>query len=118
MSKLQFYHLFMVMATSLAIVTARPLLSTITATNVSAIELAESYQSVKILLDFLPLAERGVIIQTPTQTIGPENAKEIRSQLESRLSIYEVAIQQRGYKTISGQYRAEAPSPSCDRIGV
>ncbi|XGV98128.1 MAG: hypothetical protein ACAF41_04150 [Leptolyngbya sp. BL-A-14] len=85
------------------------------ALKASAANLAEGYQFVKELLDMLPSADHGVTIQTPAQTIGPDNAKEARLELERRLAIYATAIRQRGYKVILGKYRTEA-TPSCERI--
>lgn len=77
-----------------------------TALRVSPLDLARSYLAVQTLMDFLAFAELGAKIQTPIwpEQIDSDNVREVRSELEKRLSSYETAINKRGYSAIAGNY--------------
>ena len=95
------------------------------ALRASAVDLARSYYGVKLLLGFqfpdgaflghLRSAEQGATIVTPDRTINRDNVDAVQSELKEGLAIYGTAITQRGYKSISGTYRAKA-TLSCERI--
>lgn len=83
------------------------------AQQASAKNLANSYHANQNLLGMLAMAEKGVTIKTPTMEIGPHNVEDVRTSLQTKLSTYEVAIEKRGYASISGAYHTAA-TPSCE----
>lgn len=85
------------------------------ALRVSAADLASSYFTVKVRIDMLKFTEQGAVIKTPERSINKNNVKEAKAELEGRLSTYEAAINQRGYKYIAGTYLSNA-SASCANI--
>jgi hypothetical protein len=99
---------------SIDVAAEEPMLQEILKAPASA--LAQDYLRVKLILDFLPLARRGVTIQLPGETITQSNVEEYRVRYEKRLSSSGEAIKQRGYKTISGSYKGET-TESCASIG-
>ena len=81
--------------------------------------LAEALHLTKQTIGLLPLVEKGVALHTgliPGVAIDRNNLDAARSVLESRRAVYETAVARRGYKSISGAYRAKATS-SCRRAG-
>lgn len=85
------------------------------ALEVPAWALAQSYLWVKSFRIFLSVAESRATIQIPGDTITKHNVANYRRSFEKRLSIYEAAIKQRGYKTINGTYTGKT-TVSCSKI--
>ena len=83
-----------------------------------AVDLAKAYDTARIILGFLPSVKQdgNTTIVARGRTINQENADDMTPVVVQELATYETAIQKRGYKTISGQYRAKA-TPQCARIG-
>jgi hypothetical protein len=88
-----------------------------TALQVSAEDLAEGYLWAAQLLDWLPAVASGLTIQTPDMLINSDNLDEVEADLSSRLEIYEIAINRRGYESIAGFYEATATT-SCGQTKV
>jgi hypothetical protein len=81
-----------------------------------AIDLAQGYLSSKMITEYiLPAAKSGINIQMGGETINKSNVGEYQLKYQSRLLTYRKAIKQRGYKTISGKYRAST-TESCARV--
>lgn len=78
-------------------------------------DLAQGYLWVKSTLLSLSVVDAGVTLQLPGEAITKNNVEEYRGRYEKRLSLYREAIEQRGYKTISGAYKGET-TESCSRI--
>ena len=85
------------------------------ALDASAADLAVSYLSMKSIVRLVPAGARATL-HIGEVTINKDNVDEYKQRFEQRLSIYERAIRQRGYKDISGMYKGEA-TESCSRIG-
>ena len=83
------------------------------AIDASAADLAQSYLSMKSIVRLVPTGARATI-HIGGVTINKDNVDEYQVKFERRLSLYEQAIRQRGYKTISGLYKGEA-TESCAR---
>ena len=77
--------------------------------------LAQSYGSIKSVIELLPLVEAGVTLQLPHGEVNKKNVASVRSELEQQLSIFEKAIEKRGAINISGEYVATANR--CDHSG-
>ncbi len=85
----------------------------------SAVDLAKGlFFTRQVIRTLLPFVEKtGATLRTgliPGLEIDRDTVQVARSVLEARLAIYETAARQRGYKDISGRYRAKATS-SCAR---
>ena len=85
------------------------------ALHIPAADLASSYFTVKVRIDMLQFAEQGAVVKTPERSIDKNNVKDVKAELEDRLSTYETAINQRGYKFIAGTYFSNA-SASCANV--
>jgi hypothetical protein len=81
----------------------------------SPLDLARSYSAAKQLLDLLALAEGGGTIQVGGKKIGPDNVKEVKAEMTTRVAMYETAIRQRGYAHLAGNYHGTA-TPTCNKI--
>jgi len=82
---------------------------------VSASDLAQAYLWTRIMVeDVLPAAQKGVTLQLADETVTKSNVEQYQKTFQQRLSTYQEAIKRRGYKTVSGVYRAEATG-SCAR---
>lgn len=88
-----------------------------TALETSATNLAQGYRWVQQTLEWLPMVEAGMTIQTSDMVITPDNVDSVKAELLSRLSIYEAAIDTRGYEAIAGPYQGEA-TEACKRTQV
>lgn len=80
-----------------------------------AYDLAKSYLNAKKTMEMLSLVRAGASVTTPEGRITKENLPQYEQEYEQRLSIYAETIAQRGYKVLSGSYRARA-SKACGRI--
>jgi len=78
-----------------------------------AADLAEAYLFVKTSLPLVSAGARATI-HIQGATINKDNVEEYKAKYEKRLALYEEAIKQRGFKTISGEYKGEA-TESCAR---
>ena len=83
------------------------------ALDVPAVNLAQSYLSVKHSVRFVR-AETNVSRVLGGVAITEENIDAYRTALEGRLSVYEQAIRQRGFKTVAGRYNGKA-TEACAR---
>ena len=78
-----------------------------------AADLAEAYLVTKTALPLVSAGARATI-HIQGATINKDNVEEYKAKYEKRLALYEEAIKQRGFKTISGEYKGEA-AESCAR---
>ena len=83
------------------------------ALDASAADLALSYLSMKHTVRFVAVAER-TPVTIGNVTINKNNIDEYKAKYEGRLSVYEQAIRQRGFKQIGGEYQGRA-TESCAR---
>jgi len=83
------------------------------ALDASAEELALSYLSMRHTVRFVAIGAR-TPVTIGNVTINKDNVEEYKAKYESRLSLYEQAIRQRGFKTVAGRYKGEA-TESCVR---
>ena len=83
------------------------------AVDAPAADLALSYLSMKHTVRFVAIGERATVTIGNT-TINKDNVEEYKAKFGERLSLYEQAIRQRGFKAVAGQYKGEA-TESCVR---
>jgi head-tail adaptor len=86
------------------------------ALDASASDLALSYLSMKHTVRFVAIGERATVT-IGNITINKDNVAEYKAKFEGRLSLYEKAIRQRGFKTVAGLYKGEA-TESCVRTNA